>query len=114
MSVRSRTPAMPKARPFAELKARVMTDPVRREHIATMKRAMKDALALGELRDRLDAAGQSGEIPSEQEAYLLRIVHEEDLYLSMLRGYVAELGGRLEVSVVFPDVKVILVPAEPS
>lgn len=38
---------------------------------------------------------------------------EEDLYLSMLGGYVEALGGRLEVNAVFPDETVTLVAAKP-
>lgn len=40
-----------------------------------------------------------------------RIEHEEDLYLSTLRAYVAEMGGRLELRAVFPDGSVEIIPA---
>ena len=46
------------------------------------------------------------------QANISRIEHEEDLDLSTLRGYVAALGGQLEVNAVFPDGKVTLVPAD--
>jgi DNA-binding XRE family transcriptional regulator len=104
---------MSRTRPFAELAAEAKADPVRRDRIATYKRAMLDALALAELRaqrgvTQQDVAGKLG----VTQANISRIEHEEDLYLSTLRSYVAALGGELEVNAVFADGKVTLVPAE--
>ena len=104
---------MTRTRPFAELEAKVMADPVRRERVLAYKRAMEDALALSDLRaqrglTQRDVAGELG----VTQANISRIEHEEDLYLSTLRGYVAALGGELEVNAVFPDGKVTLVPVE--
>jgi DNA-binding XRE family transcriptional regulator len=104
---------MTRTRPFSDLAAEAKADPVRRERIATYKRAMLDALALAELRaqrgvTQQDVAGKLG----VTQANISRIEHEEDLYLSTLRGYVAALGGELEVNAVFADGKVALVPAE--
>jgi transcriptional regulator with XRE-family HTH domain len=45
------------------------------------------------------------------QANVSRIEHEEDVYLSTLRRYVAALGGELEVTAVFPDERVTLVAA---
>ena len=104
---------MTRTRPFAELAAEAKADPVRRERITTYKRALLDALALAELRvqrgvTQQDVAGKLG----VTQANISRIEHEEDLYLSTLRSYVAALGGELEVNAVFADGKVALVPAE--
>jgi len=104
---------MTRTRPCAEIAAEAKADPVRRERIATYKRAMLDALALADLRAQRgatqhDVAGKLG----VTQANISRIEHEEDLYLSTLRGYVAALGGELEVNAVFADGKVALVPAE--
>jgi DNA-binding XRE family transcriptional regulator len=104
---------MTRTRPFAELAAKAKADPVRRERIATYKRAMLDAIALADLRaqrgiTQQDVAGKLG----VTQANISRIEHEEDLYLSTLRSYVAALGGELEVNAVFADGKVALVPAE--
>jgi DNA-binding XRE family transcriptional regulator len=106
---------MTRTRPFAELAAQAKADPVRRERIATYKRAMLDALALADVRAQRGITQQemAGELGMTQ-ANISRIEHEEDLYLSTLRGYVAALGGQLEVNAVFPDGKVTLVPADPS
>ncbi len=90
-----------------------MADPVRRERVEIIKRAMEDALALAKLRTQQDTTKQdvAGKLGVTQ-ANTSRIEHEEDLYLSTLRSYVAALGGELEVNAVFPDGKVALVPAE--
>ena len=104
---------MTKTRPFAELAAQVMADPVRRERVATIKRAMEDALALADLRARQERTRQEmAGVLGVTQANISRIEHEEDLYLSTLRSYVAALGGELEVNAVFADGKVALVPAE--
>jgi DNA-binding XRE family transcriptional regulator len=104
---------MTKTRPFAELEAQVMADPVRRAQVATYKRAMEDALALAELRaDRGLTQTAVAEKLGVTQANISRIEHEEDLYLSTLRGYLAALGAELEVNAVFPDGKVALIPAE--
>jgi DNA-binding XRE family transcriptional regulator len=108
-----RTAAMTKTRPFADLAEKVKADPVRRERIAIGKRALEDALALAKLRAQQDKTQQEmAEILGVTQANISRIEHEEDLYLSTLRSYVAALGGELEVNAVFADGKVALVPAK--
>ncbi len=105
---------MSRAKPFSALAAEAKADPVQRERIAVQKRAMRDAIALAELRARQaltqrEVAGSLG----VSQANVSRIEHEEDLYLSTLRSYVEALGGRLEVNAVFADGVVSLVAAEP-
>ena len=106
---------MSKTKPFSELTAKIKADPARRARIATYKRAIEDALALADLRaqrglTQTEVAASLG----VTQANISRIEHEEDLYLSTLRGYLAALGAELEVNAVFPDEKVTLVPANRS
>jgi DNA-binding XRE family transcriptional regulator len=103
---------MSNTKPFAELTAKVKSDPVRRARIATYKRAMEDALRLAELRTErgLTQAEVAASLGVTQ-ANISRIEHEEDLYFSTLRGYLAALGAELEVNAVFPEGKVTLVPS---
>lgn len=104
---------MPKTKPFADLAAKVKADPVRRARIAIEKQAIEDALALAELRSRQNVTQQKmAQTLGVTQANISRIEHEEDLYLSTLRGYVAALGGELEITAVFPDGKVTLAPAK--
>lgn len=103
---------MTRTRPFSELADKVRSDPVRRQEIETYKRAMRDVLALAELRagrgvTQKELAATAGVL----QANISRIEHEEDLYLSTLRGYLAALGAELELNAVFPEGKVTLVPA---
>ena len=102
---------MTRAKPFAELKAKVLAEPGSRAEIDQYKQAMEDALALAELRARQDMTQKEmAQILGVTQANISRIEHEEDLYLSTLRGYLAALGAELEVNAVFPDGKVALVP----
>ena len=104
---------MPKTKPFAELAARGKADPERRAQIEVEKQALEDALTLAEVRSRQNITQQEmAQTLGVTQANISRIEHEEDLYLSTLRGYVAALGGELEVNAVFPDGKVTLVPVE--
>jgi DNA-binding XRE family transcriptional regulator len=99
-----------KTRPFAELAAKAKADPVGRARIEAHKRAMRDALALGELRSEVGATQhQVAEVLGVSQANVSRIEREEDVYLSTLRRYVAALGGELEINAVFPDRTVSLV-----
>ena len=102
---------MTRTRPFAELAAEAKADPVRRARIETYKRAMRDAIALAELRKQRGATQTDlAEVLDVTQANISRIEHEEDLYLSTLRDYVAALGGELELVAVFPDTTVTLAP----
>lgn len=101
---------MSKSRRFGELAAEAKANPRRRARIAQYTRAIDDALALGRLRG--ERGMTQGEVAGRLEvsqANVSRIEHEQDVYLSTLRGYVAALGGRLDVVAVFPDRTVTLV-----
>jgi transcriptional regulator with XRE-family HTH domain len=68
---------------------------------------------LGELRERRgatqrDVATRLG----VTQPNVWRVEHEEDVYLSSLRDYVAALGGRIEVRAVFDDETYTLVVGE--
>jgi DNA-binding XRE family transcriptional regulator len=104
---------MKKTKPFAALAAEAKVDPVRRARIATYKRAMEDAVTLAELRAQRGVTQQGvAQALGVTQANISRIEHEEDLYLSTLRSYVAALGAELEITAVFPDGKITLVPEE--
>ena len=104
---------MTRTRPFAELAAEAKADPIRRARIETYKRAMRDAIALAELRKQRGATQSDVAAALDvTQANVSRIEHEEDLYLSTLRDYVAALGGELQLVAVFPETKVTLAPAK--
>jgi len=100
--------------PFSQLAEAANADPVRRERIMQLTRAMKDALALAELRQALGVTQREvAETLSVTQANVSRIEHEEDLYLSTLRAYVAALGGNLELRAVFPE-RTVTIAAGPK
>lgn len=104
---------MTNRKPFADLASKVNVDPARRARVEQQKRAIHDALALAEWRG---ARGLSEhEVPDgsrSRPGNVSRLAHEEDAYVSTLRAHVAELGGTLEINVIFPDQRVVLVAAE--
>jgi transcriptional regulator with XRE-family HTH domain len=93
-------------KPWRELR-RGGDDAARVERIEAIKDAMRDAMALAELRERrgvtqVELARRLGTAQSG----VSRIEHRDDVYLSTLREYVEALGGRLEVSAVFEGERV--------
>jgi DNA-binding XRE family transcriptional regulator len=101
------------ARKFRELSAPLLADPVGRIRIEEYRRAMRTALDLAALREARAATQQQvADTLNVSQANVSRIEHQEDLYLSTLSGYVAALGGRLELTAVFPDETVVLYPRD--
>lgn len=107
---------MPGHRKFRDLVAHLDADPVRRARIEAGKRAMRDITALNELRERRSAeqpavAGTPDTSQPSVSQLEIGMDDEEDAYLSTLRYYVEALGGRLEITAVFPDETVRIVSA---
>ena len=106
---------MPGHRKFRDLAAPIMADPVRRARVEAGVRAMNDISALAALRERryakqegvARAPGASQPNVSELE---LGTSDGEDVYLSTLCHYIEALGGRLEITAIFPDETIRLVP----
>lgn len=88
----------------AQLDARLEGDPTAKARFEEERRALHDALALADLRAaRGHTQEQVAAALRVSQANVSRVEHEEDVYLSTLRRYVAALGGELEVTAVFPD-----------
>jgi len=89
---------------FRKLSAAIDADPERRARVDEYKRAIYDALELAKLREaRQVTQAKVAEALDVTQANISRIEHQDDIYLSTLRGYVTALGGKLEVLAVFPD-----------
>lgn len=91
-------------RSFKELRERVVADPERRERVEEIGRAYDAVLELADLRESLgitqaELAGSLG----VSQPNVSKLESKEDIRLSTLSGYVAALGGRLEIRAVFPD-----------
>lgn len=86
-------------------------DPARAVRVEEEYQAMRTAVALGKLREQCgQTQTEVATALSTSQRNVSRIEHEEDLYLSTLREYVAALGGELELAAVFPDGRVLLDP----
>jgi predicted transcriptional regulator len=103
------------AKKFKDLRAAIKADPVRRERIKQQKRAIETALDLGRLRE--ERAATQRDIAAKMavsQANVSRIEHEDDIYLSTLRGYVEALGGQLVLQAVFADATIEIGTATPQ
>lgn len=101
------------AKNFERLRGPVMADPERRARIEQQQRAIEDALALAALREAQHRTQQEvAETLGVSQANISRIEHQSDVYLSTLSHYVEALGGRLEVTAVFPDGSIALLEPE--
>jgi DNA-binding XRE family transcriptional regulator len=98
-----------KTKSFDTLRRKVRADPERAHRVAEHKRAILVALALADAREQRNITQKDmAEILGVTQANVSRIEREDDVYLSTLRKYVEALGGRLELSAVFPDKTVSL------
>jgi hypothetical protein len=83
-----------------------MNDETRRARVAEIERAMETVLALAQLNENpRDAPANEA-----TEAFsTLRVSEADSTFLATLRQRVEELGGRLEVTAIFPDRRVALI-----
>ncbi len=73
------------------------------------QRIVRDVLKLSQLREaRGVTQAELARAWDVSQANVSRVEHEEDCYLSTLRSYVVALGGRLEITAVFPDQSITL------
>ncbi len=92
-------------RSFKELSGPIDADPVRRARVEELSRAYDVVIALHELREAsgLTQAELAGKMKVSQPNVSKIEGSGADMKLSTLAGYLAALGGHLEVRAVFPD-----------
>jgi transcriptional regulator with XRE-family HTH domain len=91
------------------LEERVKSDPEARFRREERRRALRDALALAELREsRGQTQTDLARTLDVSQPNISQLERKEDLYVSTLRDYVEALGGRLEINAVFPDATISL------
>ena len=102
-------------KPFANLRKAIDADPERRARVEREKQIMTDVLTLTRLRE---ARGVTQEELAHawdvSQSNVSRVERGQDVYLSTLRNYVEALGGRLELTAVFPDQAIALGPTTPE
>jgi DNA-binding XRE family transcriptional regulator len=96
-------------KPFKNLRDQLRSPPVGRAAVEREQRIVRDVLKLSQLREaRGVTQAELARAWETSQANVSRVEHEEDFYLSTLRSYVAALGGRLEITAVFPDQSITL------
>jgi DNA-binding XRE family transcriptional regulator len=90
--------------PWETLRAETITTPEQEAAIARIRQIADLEQRLYDLRQALGVSQTELARRLEvSQANVSRIEHEHDLKLSTLRGYIAALGGELELHAVFPD-----------
>jgi transcriptional regulator with XRE-family HTH domain len=95
---------------FNELRDRGRrADPHWDAKVAEIERAMRDALALADLRESLNVTQvQLAENLGISQGNVSRVEARTDVYVSTLRAYVEALGGHLEIVAVFGNHRISL------
>jgi hypothetical protein len=92
---------------WRELSEPVMADPVRRAEIEEIGRAMDLVIALAKMCESRSQTPLDGATASSStELTPPSITDADSRFIATLREGVEELGGRLEVVAVFPDMTV--------
>jgi hypothetical protein len=101
---------MTKTKNFEQLRSKLRADPESRILGEQYERAIRDALALGKLRESHGGVQEEvADIPANSQNNAARVELRDNPYLSALSGYIAELSGRLEITAVFPGQRISLV-----
>lgn len=89
---------------FNKLREKIESDPVRRERMQEIREAYDALLTLADLR-RSHGLTQTelAQLLNVSQPNVSKIEHGEEVQLSTLGGYIAALGGRLEVRAIFED-----------
>ena len=94
-------------RKVRDLVAPIMNDPERWAKIEVEMQALRTGDALSELMNAHGLMDEEGNPRSNAaHADMLCLERSDDRYLDTLRRYIEELGGRLEVTAVFPSCRV--------
>ena len=94
-------------KPFRLLSEPIMADPLRRARVEEMGRAGRIIEALAELRGLHRESGQDNE-PDQSAIEAVRVAGDDSVFITYLREFIEDMGGRLEVTAVFPDERVQL------
>jgi predicted XRE-type DNA-binding protein len=90
--------------PFRELAAQVTSTPEGRQRVDDYRHLMDAVVTLYRLREERGLTQvEVADVLDVTQGNVSRLEHASDLYLSSLSRYVEALGGRLELTAVFPD-----------
>jgi len=95
------------ARKYEELRTKVRARPGAKERVAARVAELEREASLAEIRKALEMTQQQlATSLGLTQPGISRIENEADLFVSTLRGYVEALGGELEISAAFEDLKI--------
>ena len=95
------------ARKYEELRSKVRARPGAAERVAARVAELERESSLAEIRKALELTQQQlAASLGLTKPGISRIENETDIFVSTLRGYVEALGGELEISAVFKDLKI--------
>jgi len=91
-------------KPFKHLGNQLRSTPEGRAAIEREQRIVRDMLALHKLREARGVTQvELARAWDTSQTNVSRVEHERDVYFSTLLSYVEALGGRLELTAIFPD-----------
>jgi DNA-binding XRE family transcriptional regulator len=89
---------------FQELSDEVRKQPGANEEIEARKEGLRDAIKIGELRERREQTQtELAQVLGTSQANVSRMERSSNPYLETLADFVGALGGRLEINAVFED-----------
>jgi hypothetical protein len=98
-------------KPFKHLSDQLRSTPEGRAAVERERKIVRDMLALHKLREARGVTQvELAKAWDTSQTNVSRVEHERDVYYSTLRSYVEALGGRLEITAVFPDETIRLGP----
>ena len=106
---------MSRHKKFNNLSDKLRSTPEGRAQVESERRLTDAVIELTKLREARGATQrQIADAWEVTQANISKVEHTPDIYLSTLSKYVEALGGRLEITAVFPDQVICLLPSGTS
>jgi predicted XRE-type DNA-binding protein len=102
-------------KPFKNLSDKLRGTPEGRAQVESQRRLTDAVIELTKLREaRGVTQRQIADAWEVTQANISQVEHTPDIFLSTLSKYVEALGGHLEITAVFPDQAICLLPSGAS
>lgn len=89
---------------FSELKESALEDPVAKRSYGRKKKELLETLRLADLRQAREVTqSKLAKNMKTTQSSISRMEKQTDLYITTLRSYIEGIGGKLEITAVFPD-----------
>lgn len=102
-------------KPFKNLSDKLRSTPEGRAQVESQRRLTEAVIELTKLREARGATQrQIADAWEVSQANISQVEHTPDVFVSTLSKYVEALGGRLEITAVFPDQAICLLSSGAS